>query len=67
MYALHLRLRYYPADLDMIKTPNTLHEIYLQLRRDFVQEERLQTDKEAAFQLAALMLQVRFRLHLTDQ
>ena len=60
VFALFLRLRYYPADLDFIKTPKTLHEVYLQLRRDFAQEERLQTDKEQAFQLAALMLQAEY-------
>uniref|UniRef100_F1KQZ6 Tyrosine-protein phosphatase non-receptor type 13 n=1 Tax=Ascaris suum TaxID=6253 RepID=F1KQZ6_ASCSU len=58
-YVLHLRFRYYPATIDFIKTDVVLHELYLQLRRD-VLEDRLQPPRDTVFELAALALQAEF-------
>ncbi|CAJ0573755.1 unnamed protein product, partial [Mesorhabditis spiculigera] len=58
-YTLHLRFRFYPQILEFIKTDVTLHELYLQLRRDIL-EDRLQPKKDKAYELAALALQVEF-------
>ncbi|CAD6200190.1 unnamed protein product, partial [Caenorhabditis auriculariae] len=58
-YVLHLRFRFYPQILDFIKTDVTMHELYLQCRRDII-EERIQPKRDAAFELAALALQAEF-------
>ncbi|PAV92162.1 hypothetical protein WR25_05329 isoform B [Diploscapter pachys] len=58
-YVLHLRFRFYPQILDFIKTEMTMHELYLQARRDVI-EERIQPKRDAAFELAALALQAEF-------
>ncbi|PIC35295.1 hypothetical protein B9Z55_014696 [Caenorhabditis nigoni] len=58
-YVLHLRFKFYPQILDFIKTDVTMNELYLQCRRD-VLEERIQPKRDAAFELAALALQAEF-------
>ncbi|CAI5449532.1 unnamed protein product [Caenorhabditis angaria] len=58
-YVLHLRFKFYPQILDFIKTDITMHELYLQCRRDIL-EERIQPKRDAAFELAALALQAEF-------
>ncbi|CAI2351312.1 unnamed protein product [Caenorhabditis sp. 36 PRJEB53466] len=58
-YVLHLRFKFYPQILDFIKTEVTMNELYLQCRRD-VLEERIQPKRDAAFELAALALQAEF-------
>uniref|UniRef100_A0A914XM52 Uncharacterized protein n=1 Tax=Plectus sambesii TaxID=2011161 RepID=A0A914XM52_9BILA len=56
IFTLFLRLKYYPHSLEFIKTELTLHEMYLQLRRDVI-DERMHANRDAAYQLAALALQ----------
>uniref|UniRef100_A0A1I7UWU4 Protein kinase domain-containing protein n=1 Tax=Caenorhabditis tropicalis TaxID=1561998 RepID=A0A1I7UWU4_9PELO len=58
-YVLHLRFKFYPQILDFIKTDVTMNELYLQCRRDIL-EERIQPKRDAAFELAALALQAEF-------
>ncbi|VDM37179.1 unnamed protein product [Toxocara canis] len=58
-YVLHLRFRYFPATIEFIKTDVVLHELYLQLRRD-VLDDRLQPPRDTVFELAALALQAEF-------
>ncbi|VDN53690.1 unnamed protein product [Dracunculus medinensis] len=59
IYILYLRFRYYPASLDFIKTNIVLHELYLQLRRDFL-DDNIQPPREKVFEMAALALQAEF-------
>ncbi|GMS97606.1 hypothetical protein PENTCL1PPCAC_19781, partial [Pristionchus entomophagus] len=58
-YILHLRFRFYPTYVDFIKTPGTLHALYLQLRRDLL-DSRVEPRRDIAFDLAALALQAEF-------
>lgn len=58
-YILFLRFRFYPQILEFIKTPITMHELYLQVRRDVI-DERIQPKRDAAFELAAVALQAEF-------
>ncbi|EYC10536.1 hypothetical protein Y032_0055g2609 [Ancylostoma ceylanicum] len=58
-FVLYLRFRFYPQVLDFIKTDITMHELYLQVRRDII-EERIQPRRDAAYELAALALQAEF-------
>ncbi|KAK6752468.1 hypothetical protein RB195_003721 [Necator americanus] len=58
-FVLYLRFRFYPQVLDFIKTDVTMHELYLQVRRDII-EERIQPRRDAAYELAALALQAEF-------
>lgn len=58
-FVLYLRFRFYPQILDFIKTDVTMHELYLQVRRDII-EERIQPRRDAAYELAALALQAEF-------
>ncbi|KHJ97759.1 PDZ/DHR/GLGF domain protein [Oesophagostomum dentatum] len=58
-FVLYLRFRFYPQVLDFIKTDITMHELYLQVRRDVI-EERIQPRRDAAYELAALALQAEF-------
>lgn len=72
MYNLYLRIRCYPHSIDDIKCDftctllafiehcrksTTKHELYLQLRRDII-DEALHTSRETAYELAALAMQV---------
>uniref|UniRef100_A0A915KN57 Uncharacterized protein n=1 Tax=Romanomermis culicivorax TaxID=13658 RepID=A0A915KN57_ROMCU len=59
LFTLYLRVKYYPVTLDFVKTEQTLHHIYLQLRRDIL-DERLQCQRSAACQLAAIALQAEY-------
>uniref|UniRef100_A0A0N4VW55 FERM domain-containing protein n=1 Tax=Haemonchus placei TaxID=6290 RepID=A0A0N4VW55_HAEPC len=58
-FVLYLRFRFYPQVLDFIKTDVTMHELYLQVRHDVI-EERIQPRRDAAYELAALALQAEF-------
>ncbi|CAJ0932974.1 unnamed protein product, partial [Mesorhabditis belari] len=58
-YTLHLRFRFYPQVLEFIKTDVALHELFLQLRRDIL-EDRLQPKRDRGLELAALALQAEF-------
>uniref|UniRef100_A0A8L8Q0F1 FERM domain-containing protein n=1 Tax=Heligmosomoides polygyrus TaxID=6339 RepID=A0A8L8Q0F1_HELPZ len=58
-FVLYLRFRFYPQVLDFIKTDVTMHELYLQVRHDII-EERIQPRRDAAYELAALALQAEF-------
>ncbi|KAJ1364361.1 hypothetical protein KIN20_024446 [Parelaphostrongylus tenuis] len=58
-FVLYLRFRFYPQILDFIKTDVTMHELYLQVRHDII-EERIQPRYDAAYELAALALQAEF-------
>ncbi|KAK0399028.1 hypothetical protein QR680_002873 [Steinernema hermaphroditum] len=58
-FVLYLRFRYYPQSLEFIKTDVTTHELYLQLRKDIL-DNRLQPKKDTVFELAALALQAEF-------
>uniref|UniRef100_A0A158P7Q5 FERM domain-containing protein n=1 Tax=Angiostrongylus cantonensis TaxID=6313 RepID=A0A158P7Q5_ANGCA len=58
-FVLYLRFRFYPQILDFIKTDVTMHELYLQVRHDII-EERIQPRRDAAYELAALALQAEF-------
>ncbi|CAJ0603570.1 unnamed protein product [Cylicocyclus nassatus] len=58
-FILYLRFRFYPQVLDFIKTDVTMHELYLQVRHDVI-EERIQPRRDAAYELAALALQAEF-------
>ncbi|GMR50774.1 hypothetical protein PMAYCL1PPCAC_20969 [Pristionchus mayeri] len=58
-YILHLRFRFYPTYVEFIKTPGTLHALYLQLRRDLL-DSRIEPRRDIAFDLAALALQAEF-------
>uniref|UniRef100_A0A1I8A4D4 KIND domain-containing protein n=1 Tax=Steinernema glaseri TaxID=37863 RepID=A0A1I8A4D4_9BILA len=58
-FVLYLRFRYYPQSLDFVKTDVTMHELYLQLRKDIL-DNRLQPKKDTVFELAALALQAEF-------
>lgn len=70
VFVLHLRFRFYPQILDFVKclspspprisrTDVTMHELYLQLRRD-VLEGRLEPSSDVVFELGALALQAEF-------
>ncbi|TMS39923.1 hypothetical protein L596_006374 [Steinernema carpocapsae] len=58
-FMLYLRFRYYPQSLEFVKTDVTMHELYLQLRKDIL-DNRLQPKKDTVFELAALALQAEF-------
>ncbi|VDM85251.1 unnamed protein product [Strongylus vulgaris] len=45
--------------LPQVRTDVTMHELYLQVRRDII-EERIQPRRDAAYELAALALQAEF-------
>ncbi len=45
--------------LRCFRTEHTLHEMYLQLRRDII-DERLRVSRDTAYQLAALALQAEY-------
>ncbi|VDK83204.1 unnamed protein product [Litomosoides sigmodontis] len=55
-YMLFLRFRYYPASIAFIRTEVVLHELYLQLRRD-VLDDRIQPKRDLLYDLAAFALQ----------
>ncbi|VDN03700.1 unnamed protein product [Thelazia callipaeda] len=55
-YMLFLRFRYYPASLAFIRTEVVLHELYLQLRRDIL-DDRILPKRELLYTLAALAMQ----------
>lgn len=59
LFTLYLRIKFYPSSLDFIRNESTFHQLYLQLRRDVI-DERLQCGRDVAYQLAALALQAEF-------
>uniref|UniRef100_A0A915PK59 PDZ domain-containing protein n=1 Tax=Setaria digitata TaxID=48799 RepID=A0A915PK59_9BILA len=56
LYTLFLRFRYYPASVAFIRTEVVLHELYLQLRRDIL-DDRIQPKRNLLYDLAAFALQ----------
>uniref|UniRef100_A0A158Q8W7 FERM domain-containing protein n=1 Tax=Elaeophora elaphi TaxID=1147741 RepID=A0A158Q8W7_9BILA len=56
LYMLFLRFRYYPASVAFIRTEVVLHELYLQLRRDIL-DDRIQPKRDLLYDLAAFALQ----------
>uniref|UniRef100_A0A8R1TT13 FERM domain-containing protein n=1 Tax=Onchocerca volvulus TaxID=6282 RepID=A0A8R1TT13_ONCVO len=56
LYMLYLRFRYYPASIVFIRTEVVLHELYLQLRRDIL-DDRIQPKRDLLYDLAAFALQ----------
>ncbi|KAL3982712.1 PDZ domain (Also known as DHR or GLGF) family protein [Acanthocheilonema viteae] len=56
LYMLFLRFRYYPASIAFIRTEVVLHELYLQLRRDIL-DDRIQPKRDLLYDLAAFALQ----------
>ncbi|CEF59676.1 FERM domain and PDZ domain and KIND domain and Pleckstrin homology-like domain and FERM/acyl-CoA-binding protein, 3-helical bundle domain and FERM, N-terminal domain and FERM, C-terminal PH-like domain and FERM central domain and Band 4.1 domain and Band 4.1 family-containing protein [Strongyloides ratti] len=58
-YILHMRFMRYPPLLNYVKTDVTMHELYLQLRNDIL-NERLRGNETIIFQLASLALQAEF-------
>ncbi|EFO27314.2 hypothetical protein LOAG_01159 [Loa loa] len=56
LYMLFLRFRYYPASVAFIRTEVVLHELYLQLRRDIL-DDRIQPKRGLLYDLAAFALQ----------
>uniref|UniRef100_A0A0K0EGX9 FERM and PDZ domain-containing protein 2 n=1 Tax=Strongyloides stercoralis TaxID=6248 RepID=A0A0K0EGX9_STRER len=58
-YILHMRFMRYPPLLSYVKTDITMHELYLQLRNDIL-NERLRGNETIIFQLASLALQAEF-------
>ncbi|CAI4231836.1 unnamed protein product [Auanema sp. JU1783] len=58
-FVLFLRFRFYPQMLEFIKTETTMHELYLQVRHDVI-DERIQPKRDVAYDLAAFALQAEF-------
>ncbi|EJW88731.1 hypothetical protein WUBG_00364, partial [Wuchereria bancrofti] len=56
LYILFLRFRYYPASIAFMRTEVVLHELYLQLRRDIL-DDRIQPKRDLLYDLAAFALQ----------
>ncbi|MCP9265808.1 hypothetical protein DINM_021198 [Dirofilaria immitis] len=56
LYTLFLRFRYYPASVAFIRTEVVLHELYIQLRRDIL-DDRIQPKRDLLYDLAAFALQ----------
>ncbi|VDP11919.1 unnamed protein product [Onchocerca flexuosa] len=56
LYMLFLRFRYYPASIAFIRTEIVFHELYLQLRRDIL-DDRIQPKRDLLYDLAAVALQ----------
>ncbi|VIO87353.1 Uncharacterized protein BM_BM6419 [Brugia malayi] len=56
LYMLFLRFRYYPASVAFMRTEVVLHELYLQLRRDIL-DDRIQPKRDLLYDLAAFALQ----------
>ncbi|VDP41099.1 unnamed protein product [Soboliphyme baturini] len=70
VYHLYLRLKYYPIGLTFIKTEQTMHQVYLQLRRDIMDSGLQCGDVAVAMKLAAVALQVEmgdYRLNEDDR
>ncbi|VDN18429.1 unnamed protein product [Gongylonema pulchrum] len=59
LYMLFLRFRYYPASLAFIRTEVVMHQLYLQLRRDIL-DDRIQPKNDLLYDLAAFALQAEF-------
>ncbi|KAL3072438.1 hypothetical protein niasHS_017412 [Heterodera schachtii] len=55
-FTLLLRFRYYPKKREFVKTANTAHQLYLQLRQDILSGTLRFSPKERAMEMAALAL-----------
>ncbi|KAK3091931.1 hypothetical protein FSP39_023798 [Pinctada imbricata] len=58
-FTLYLRVKFYPEDLSLVRHQVTIHQLYLQLRQDIV-DERLWCHEERCVALAGLALQAEY-------